>query len=1464
MKKWVKRVIPAILTATMILTSIPGSMQVEAEEQESQASANEAVQLITNYEMTLTEDGKLEDKAGGHNANMVSMGQGDINEGNLIFTGNKSQYIEFPEGTFGDDESFTIDLKFNTSQKAYAWVYNLGARDTADYVFLNPMRSEGNTVFALKQKPAGEKFVMKNNVVTPGADTWATMVFQDNNTANLYINGKLSGSISHGYSVQTIINNAKKDNCIGYLGKSLFDPDPGYVGSISYFRVYDNALDADQVWRNYAEQQGLSDEEKAEMDISELSLEEGEAKGDLDLPATGKNGAAISWTSSHPQIISETGIVTKPAEDTEVTLTASVIYGSIEKTRDFHFMVISNASIVAEAIEQLTIDNADPVVENITLATDLNGASITWESSDTNVITDKAVENEEYAETPAGVVTRGEKDKQVKLTATITLGDISDTKEFDLTVKKKAAQKEYAAYLYVHFNELVVGTSLQQIYFGVSKDGLQWTALNDNAPILESAVGDLGVRDPYIVRSPEGDKFYLIGTDLDIHHPKYGGNWGLMASIGSNALVIWESTDLVNWTESRTADVASGIGAGCAWAPAAIYDETTGEYLVFWSSPLTGLTGDSGHGYIFVSKTRDFVTFTEAELYSDPGINTIDADIYKEGDSYYRLLKESAKGYVYLQSSPKLLDYTEPPVYNIGGRDFTARGMEFHRIENTAPGCLETFRGTYEGPTMFKFSDRNEWCILVDEYGFPTARGYVPFFTNNLDEPNSVKVAADNTYTLTDGAKHGSVIPITQEEYDNLVAKWGVNNEKYAEEKTEAILNYDFEEKVEEGIVKDKAQNNDGQLFGKAAYRYDAEKGSNVLYLDGSEGTYAQLPTGLFDGLDNLTISMDIKAESTQEYHFDFAIGKDINKYMFLKVRPNEIRNAITARGNFLEKEIKLKGNEFLNKWMRVSVVMENHKMYLYVDGEKAGETSGVGVRNISELGENLNAYLGKSFYPDPYFKGSYDNVKIYNRALSAEEIKNEQAEEPEVTEYTASYLAGEGGAISGLSVQKVKEGTATKEVTAVAKEGYSFYRWSDGVTTAKRSDVLKKDLTVIAEFLKDAEPEIKEYTAVYLPGEGGTITGLSVQKVKEGTATKEVTAEAKEGYSFHRWSDGVLTAKRSDVLKKDLTVTAEFVKNAEPEIKEYTVSYLAGEGGTISGMSVQKVKEGSATKEVTAVAKAGYSFRRWSDGVTTAKRSDVMKKDLTVTAEFVMNEEPEAKEYTASYLAGIGGSISGISVQKVKEGTATKEVTAEAKEGYIFRRWSDGVTTAKRRDVLKNNLTVTAEFTKNPVKPDPKTPVKVKLNKSLITLGVGEKFSFKAVVSPLTASQKVTWKSDKKSVVSVSASGKITAKKTGKSTITAVTKNGKKAICKVTVRKAPKKITLKVSKKTLKKGRTYQLKVNFPSKTASYKMRYSSSKKNVASVSSTGKITAKKKGKTTITAKTFNGKKAEIDITVI
>lgn len=208
---------------------------------------------------------------------------------------------------------------------------------------------------------------------------------------------------------------------------------------------------------------------------------------------------------------------------------------------------------------------------------------------------------------------------------------------------------------------------------------------------------------------------------------------------------------------------------------------------------------------------------------------------------------------------------------------------------------------------------------------------------------------------------------------------------------------------------------------------------------------------------------------------------------------------------------------------------------------------------------------------------------------------------------YTLTYTAGAGGTITGASIQGVPTGEDGTEVTAVPNAGCSFVRWSDGVMTATRKDTnVTSDLSVTAEFSRGS------FTLSYVAGEGGTIEGTTEQSVLAGDSGTAVTAVPNEGYAFVRWSDGVTTATRTDTdVAGNISVTAEFASLCH-------LTYVAGEGGTIEGETVQSVPVGGSGTAVTAVPNEGYTFVRWSDGVTTATRTDTdINSDINVTAEF-------------------------------------------------------------------------------------------------------------------------------------------------------------------------------------------------------------------------------------------------------
>ena len=299
--------------------------------------------------------------------------------------------------------------------------------------------------------------------------------------------------------------------------------------------------------------------------------------------------------------------------------------------------------------------------------------------------------------------------------------------------------KKYEGYLFVYFTgESEDG---EQIYFAVSSDGLHWNDLNGGKPVLRSQVGEKGVRDPFIIRSVDDDKFYLIATDLRIAS---GKGWEAAQYEGSRSVVVWESRDLVNWSNERLVEVA-GKEAGCVWAPEAIYDETRKKYMMFWASMVKEDGEEKAKQRIYCAFTEDFINFTKAMKYIEAETHVIDTTMIRNGEYYYRFSKNETTKVIQADRGKNLLN------------------GPFEKMEC---GELDKIHGV-EGPEIYKMNDSDKWCLIVDR--FATQGGYMPLIADNLEQGN-FKIISDADYDMGKNKKrHGGVINITGAEMERLM-----------------------------------------------------------------------------------------------------------------------------------------------------------------------------------------------------------------------------------------------------------------------------------------------------------------------------------------------------------------------------------------------------------------------------------------------------------------------------------------------------------------------------------------------------------------------------------------------------------------------------------------------------------------------------------------------------------------------
>lgn len=256
------------------------------------------------------------------------------------------------------------------------------------------------------------------------------------------------------------------------------------------------------------------------------------------------------------------------------------------------------------------------------------------------------------------------------------------------------------AYLFTHFVGREEYPESEQIYQSISHDGIKWEIINNGKCVLKSNVGEKGVRDPFCIRMENGSGFCIIATDLSIHNriqnsPDKKDIWlnsrtrlGSNPNPGSRNIVVWKSKDLIHWSDAQNIEIAPP-DAGCAWAPKAIYDREKNMYLVVWASTIPD--DDYKFHRIFKAYTKDFVNFTEPEIWMDRSadeLTVIDVAIITDNKFYYRIFKSNG---IRMEKSDRLDGEWIPVDSNIS-----------------------TIANKHEGAAIYYNLHTNTWDLLLD------------------------------------------------------------------------------------------------------------------------------------------------------------------------------------------------------------------------------------------------------------------------------------------------------------------------------------------------------------------------------------------------------------------------------------------------------------------------------------------------------------------------------------------------------------------------------------------------------------------------------------------------------------------------------------------------------------------------------------------------------------------------------
>lgn len=206
---------------------------------------------------------------------------------------------------------------------------------------------------------------------------------------------------------------------------------------------------------------------------------------------------------------------------------------------------------------------------------------------------------------------------------------------------------------------------------------------------------------------------------------------------------------------------------------------------------------------------------------------------------------------------------------------------------------------------------------------------------------------------------------------------------------------------------------------------YDAIIGNGVTVANGvaslpggeaTDSAFIELPEGMFDAQNTLTITMWIKDNDPQEnwlgaFFFGSAAnsnGYPENYYYFVpcEKQHNTLKSVITNSINAAkpwdaEKGIRESVNTsaYRGVWTHYAIVLKPGKMLCYIDGEEVG--SQTLDRTVSDFGSNLQSYIGKSNYADPLYQGDFKDFRVYTDELSEEQIQAVMGVKKEVPQYS-------------------------------------------------------------------------------------------------------------------------------------------------------------------------------------------------------------------------------------------------------------------------------------------------------------------------------------------------------------------------------------------------------------------------------------------------------------------------------
>ena len=756
MKK-LRTLVSAILTVPMLL-SFTGGAAYALERPGARAEETSSLTPVASYDFS---QGSLSDSVNGYamalhgGASIGAFGDRNGNEALNLQNGQSDaaknvQYAELPSQIFESiGNEATIDFAAKSRHADDGNYFSLAVgKDASHYLFFYLSKTSAKLAVAdngWHNEPSFKEQLDNNDGI------WHDfrIIIKDDSMA-LLRDSKLVG-----IKTKTGIKLSDLGGFTTYIGRSFYQGDAYWNGAIDDLKIYKGADMVMPTGLNVAGT-GLVD--------GSLALAENEER-QLTATITPENAISkeVSWASSNPAAatVDANGKI-KAVKAGNTTVTATSQAGGLVSSVAVTVKPLDPETAAQDDVDALISAVPSQVTGNLPLLAKgpKHDIDVTWTSSDPGRISPT---NNGYqapangAADPyrgAGIVTRpayGQGDsKKVSLTATAKADNgRTVSRSVDVVVKEKprsAPNVGYAAVTFLSDANTTGGKIGEALYESATSternDFFSFSPINNGDPVITSKTDTTGLRDPYVLRSHDGDEYYMIATDLKVSRQ----GWGQNQQYGSLKIEAWKSRDMVNWTRTNADDgsdagiVVNSPNQGMTWAPEAFWDDALNAYVVFFSSRAytdgsrsTAINGKKGSPYNIVryAITRDFRTFTPAKDWQDTGYSRIDSTVFKIGSYYYRMTKNEesgAAGSYVVDGKSTFLERSKCLTCTTSSSDPDADETSTWRL-------LDQRLLPFEGPESIALNkddvnqnDAGDAMVIMADSG-----GYQPFMTSKTD-----------------------------------------------------------------------------------------------------------------------------------------------------------------------------------------------------------------------------------------------------------------------------------------------------------------------------------------------------------------------------------------------------------------------------------------------------------------------------------------------------------------------------------------------------------------------------------------------------------------------------------------------------------------------------------------------------------------------------------------------------------